>query len=280
MRGFDFASFCYSVQYLPVPFNKIFPCAIIKRVVFMKNEKNIIRERFYRKISNIPGLKKFQVRVEETDLLVMAERLLKKEVEEEVKKQREIIKNYIRQHPEFYTSFSPVNCDSEEEIIRLMCDSARMTGTGPMASVAGAIAEITGRKILSFTKQVFIENGGDVFARINGDFNVGIYAGDSPLSFKLGLKLSGGDLPVGIATSSGTVGHSFSYGRADAVTVVSGSAALSDGSATYFGNLITGDKIEKEIIEREIEKFPFIEGILIIKGKEIFAWGKMELVSF
>ncbi len=245
-----------------------------------KSERSIIRERFYRKSSNIPGLEKFQVRIEETDLLVMAEKILKKEVEDEVRKQREIIKSYIKQYPEFYTSFSPVNCRSEEEIIRLMCDSARMTDTGPMASVAGAIAEITGRKILPVTGQIFIENGGDIFALIKQDFNVGIYAGDSPVSFRLGLKLPGSDLPVGIATSSGTVGHSFSFGRADAVTVVSGSAALSDGAATYFGNLITGDTIEKDKIEKAIEKFPFIHGILIVKGKDIFAWGKIELVSF
>lgn len=245
-----------------------------------KYERNIIRERFYRKNSNIPGLRKFYVKIEETDLLVMAERFLKNEIEEAVKREREIIKSYIRQYPEFYTSFRPVDCRSEEEIIRLMCDSARMTETGPMASVAGAIAELTGKKILALTRQVFIENGGDIFALIKRDFNVGIYAGDSPVSFKLGLKLPGSDIPVGIATSSGTVGHSFSYGKADAVTVVSGSAALADGAATYFGNLITGDTIEKLQIEKEIEKFPFIQGIVIVKGKDIFAWGKIELVSF
>ncbi len=246
----------------------------------MKNIKNIIRERFYRDISNIPGLKKFKVRVEETDLLVISEKFLKKEVEEEVRGLRGIIKNYILNHPEFYTSFSPLSCKSEEEIIRTMCDSAMLTATGPMASVAGAIAELTGRKILPLTKQVFIENGGDIFAKMDRDFNVGIYAGKSPLSLKLGLKIKGRNSPIGIATSSGTVGHSFSYGKADAVTVISGSAALSDGSATYFGNLITGDKIEKEVIELEIKKFPFIEGLLIIKGEEIFAWGEIELVSF
>jgi uncharacterized protein len=246
----------------------------------MDNEKRVIRERFYRDISFNHRLKKFQVRVEETDMLVMAEKFLKKEAQEEVEKQRSIIKGYIQNHPEFYTSFSPVRCESEEEIIRLMCDSARMTETGPMASVAGAIAEVTGKKILPFTEQVFIENGGDIFVKMDKDFNVGIYTGDASLSFRLGLKIRGGNSPIGIATSSGTIGHSFSYGKADAVTVISGSASLSDGSATYFGNLITGDKIGKGAIEKEIKRFPFIEGMLIIKGREIFAWGNIELVTF
>lgn len=239
--------------------------------------KNLIKERFYRDFSRSAGLKKFQVRVEETDLLVLAEKNLKEEIEEEVIRQREIIKNYIKNHPEFYTSFSPVPSESEEEIINLMCESAHLTETGPMASVAGAIAEIVGLKMLSMTNRIFIENGGDIFVKMDEEFIVGIYAGKSPLSFRIGLVFAGRSQPFGIATSSGTVGHSFSYGKADAVTVVSGSAAFSDGAATYFGNLITGDRIEKGKIERELKRFPFIEGLLIIKGKEIFLWGNIEL---
>ncbi|MBN1444516.1 MAG: UPF0280 family protein [Candidatus Omnitrophica bacterium] len=241
--------------------------------------ENINIERFYRDIADNAELEKFQVRVEETDLLVMAERNLKKEVGEEVIKQRAAIKNYIKSHPEFYTSFSPLQAENSDEIIRLMCDSSKMTYTGPMASVAGAIAEITGRRIIPLTKQVFIENGGDIFAVMHRDFTVGIYAGSSPLSLKIGLRVKGGYTPSGIATSSGTVGHSFSCGKADAVTVLSGSAAFADGAATYFGNLITGENIEGRLIEEELKKFPFIDGILIIKGKELFAWGKIELVS-
>lgn len=155
-----------------------------------------------------------------------------------------------------------------------------MTETGPMASVAGAIAESVGKKMLSLTDQILIENGGDIFVKIDNKFTVGVYAGNSPLSFKIGLVFHGNPQPLGIASSSGTVGHSFSYGKADTVTVISASAALSDGAATYFGNLITGDCIEKNKIADELKKFPFIDGILIIKGKEMFLWGKIELKMF
>lgn len=239
--------------------------------------KHTGRERFYRELSKSSGLKKFEVMVEETDLLVFAERNLKREIEEEVLRQRQIIKDYISHHPEFYTSFTPVPCESEEEIIKLMCESAFMTDTGPMASVAGAIAEVVGKKMLSLTSQILIENGGDIFVKMNRRFTVGIYAGSSPLSFNIGIVFPGSENTFGIATSSGTVGHSFSYGKADAVTVVTKSAALADGAATYLGNLITGESIEKDRIETELKKFPFIEGLLIIKGKEIFVWGDIEL---
>ena len=243
-------------------------------------EGKTAKDRFYRNLSKDTGLKKFQVRVEETDLLVLAEKNLKIEIEEEVRRQRSIIKDYIKGHPEFYTSFTPILCDSDEEIIKCMCESSYMTETGPMASVAGAIAESVGKKMLSLTDQILIENGGDIFVKIDNKFIVGVYAGNSPLSFKIGLVFHGNPQPLGIASSSGTVGHSFSYGKADTVTVISASAALSDGAATYFGNLITGDCIEKNKIADDLKKFPFIDGILIIKGKEMFLWGKIELKMF
>ena len=241
-------------------------------------EKFIPAERFYRNLIKVENLKKFVVKVKETDILVFAEKNLKKEIEEEVKKQREILERYIKIHPEFYFSFSPVEVESNEEIIKLMSLSSKLTKTGPMASVAGAIAEIIGRKFLPLSEEIFIENGGDIFLNLKNEVKIGIYAGKSPFSMKIGIKIKR-ENPVGIATSSGTVGHSFSYGDADAVTVISNSSAFSDGAATYFGNLIKG-KIDKELIEREINDFPFIEGMLIIREKELFVWGKIELIKF
>ena len=241
-------------------------------------EKFIPAERFYRNLIKVENLKKFVVKVKETDILVFAEKNLKKEIEEEVKKQREILERYIKIHPEFYFSFSPVEVESNEEIIKLMSLSSKLTKTGPMASVAGAIAEIIGRKFLPLSEEIFIENGGDIFLNLKNEVKIGIYAGKSPFSMKIGIKIKK-ENPVGIATSSGTVGHSFSYGDADAVTVISNSSAFSDGAATYFGNLIKG-KIDKELIEREINDFPFIEGMLIIRRKELFVWGKIELIKF
>jgi ApbE superfamily uncharacterized protein (UPF0280 family) len=241
-------------------------------------KKIIPKERFYRSFIEGREFLKFEVRIEETDLLIIAKRNLKEEIYNEVKKQREILKEYIKKNPEFYYSFKPVIAKSNDEIIKLMSESSFLTKTGPMASVAGAIAEITGKKFLNFSDEIIIENGGDIFAKMGRDFIVGIYAGSSPFSMKIGIKLKKREIPYGIATSSGTIGHSFSFGDADAVCVVSPSATLSDGSATYFGNLIKG-KIDKEMIIKELNDFPFIEGIVIIRRKEIFLWGNIEIVS-
>jgi len=235
-------------------------------------------ERFYRNIMKIGNLKKFQVKVKETDLLIFSEKNIKKEIEKEVIKQRKIIEDYISQHPEFHLSFSPIDVESKEEIINLMSISSKLTKTGPMASVAGAISEIVGKKFLSISPQILIENGGDIFMNLKNEVKISIYAGNSPFSMKIGIKVKG-ENSIGIATSSGTVGHSFSYGDADAVTVISKSSTFADGAATYFGNLIKG-KIDKEIIEKEVDNFPFIEGILIIRKKELFIWGNIELIKF
>jgi len=241
-------------------------------------KKIIPKERFYRSFIEGRDFFKFEVRIEETDLLIIAKRNLKEEIYNEVKKQREILKEYIKKNPEFYYSFTPVVARSEDEIVKLMSESSFLTKTGPMASVAGAIAEIIGKKFLNFSDEIIIENGGDIFAKVERDFIVGIYAGNSPFSMKIGIKLKKRDIPYGIATSSGTIGHSFSFGDADSVCVISPSATFSDGSATYFGNLIKG-KINKEMIIKELNDFPFIEGIVIIREKEIFLWGNIEIVS-
>lgn len=241
-------------------------------------EKINFKERFYRSFINDKNFVKFEVIVEETNLLIMAKENLKKEIKNEVVKQREILKNYIKEHPDFLYSFEPIIVETEEEIIKLMSESSLLTKTGPMASVAGAIAEIIGKKFLKYSDEIIIENGGDIFAKLNNDFRVAIFAGRSPFSMKIGIKLKKREIPYGIATSSGTVGHSISFGNADAVTVISPSATLSDGCATYFGNMIK-NKIEKELIISELKNFPFIEGIVIIKDKEIFIWGDLEIVS-
>ena len=242
------------------------------------NEKINLKGRFYRSIVKKEDFLKFEVKVEETDLLILAKKDLRNKIRQEVIRQREILKNYIKENPDFLFSFSPVYVESEEEIIKKMSESSFLTKTGPMASVAGAIAEIIGKKFLSESDEIIIENGGDIFAKMNRDFIIGIYAGKSPLSMKVGIKLKKREIPYGIATSSGTVGHSISFGKADAVTVISSSATLSDGAATYFGNLIK-DEIDKQLIISELKDFVFIEGIVIIKGKEIFLWGNLEIVN-
>jgi ApbE superfamily uncharacterized protein (UPF0280 family) len=147
-----------------------------------------------------------------------------------------------------------------------------------MAAVAGAIAEFVGTELLAFSPEVILENGGDIFLKSQRKRIIGIYAGESPLTGKIGLEINGGPTPLGICTSSGTVGHSLSYGRADAVVVLSPSATLADAAATAIGNLIEqpGDIQSGIEFSKGIEG---IKGVLIIEGADMGLWGEVKICS-
>jgi len=107
---------------------------------------------------------------------------------------------------------------------------------------------------------------------------VSIFAGDSPLSGKIGVEIEAEDTPLGICTSSGTVGHSVSYGKADAVVVLSKSASLADAAATAIANLVAvPDDFEKAF--RKAEVIEGVSGLLVIKGDKAGAWGNIRLTD-
>jgi ApbE superfamily uncharacterized protein (UPF0280 family) len=147
-----------------------------------------------------------------------------------------------------------------------------------MAAVAGAMAEWVSKDLLKLSKEVIVENGGDIFLATSRERTVGIYAGDSPLSLKIGILVKPEETPLGICTSSGTVGPSLSFGRSDAVCILSKSSALADAAATSVGNVVK----EKKDIELGLERGKEIEGILgilIIVGEKMGVWGNIKLTQ-
>ncbi len=148
-----------------------------------------------------------------------------------------------------------------------------------MAAVAGAVAEYVGRELLPFSREVIVENGGDIFLKTQKTRSIGIYAGESsPFTGKLALRVDPKETPLGICTSAGTVGHSFSLGKCDAAIVVSPSAILADAAATAVANLIhsAGD-IQKGIdFARGVEG---IKGVVIVKDDRIGVWGNIRLAD-
>ena len=219
----------------------------------------------------------FNVVVKETDLYIRASRNLKSKALKLVLKYRDTLERYIERHPSFLTSLEPITVgDDAPRIVKSMSESARKVGVGPMASVAGAIAEFVGTELLTFSPEVIIENGGDIYLKSLEKRVVGIYAGKSPLTGKIGLEINGEDTPLGICTSSGTVGHSLSFGKADAVVVLSPSATLADAAATAIGNMIK----QATDIPSGIEFAKGIEGLkglLIIKDDQMGLWGEAKI---
>lgn len=223
-------------------------------------------------------LSQFRVRIDESDLMISAERPLRELAERALLTVRADLESYLRQDPGFASALRPYDPQpGAPEIAREMADAARLCGVGPMAAVAGAVAQYVGRALLSETEQVIVENGGDIFIHSAAPRTAAIYAGSSPLSAKLGLRVSLVDQDLGLCTSSGTVGPSLSFGKADAAIVLATSAALADAAASALGNRIqTADDVQPAL-----EHLKTIEGVLggaAIIGEHLGAWGDLEVV--
>ena len=233
--------------------------------------------RTYRNLVKTDDLIPFRVTIRETDLFLLAQRKLESETREAVIRYRWQIEEYIRRHPEFRTSLLPVGNDPHApKIVNEMLKASQLANVGPMASVAGAIAEFVGKDLIPHSPEVICENGGDIFIASSKERVVGVFAGKSPLSLKVGLLIKPGETPLGVCSSSGTVGHSMSFGRADAVCVLSASASLADAAATSVGNLIRG----KGDIQRGLNhgsRIQGVMGVLIIVGEAMGIWGGLEL---
>jgi hypothetical protein len=237
------------------------------------------REKNYRKIVSNKKLAVFNVKIKETDLYISADESYENEAIKSVYKYRKYVEEYIAYNRSFLNSLAPIAEDKfAPAIIREMIKSSQISGVGPMASVAGAIAQYTGLDLLECSKNIIIENGGDIFLKLDkDDACVGIFAGKSPLSYKIAVKVKSKDTPLGVCTSSGTVGHSLSLGVADAVCITSKSAVLADAAATSICNYVKG----KGDIEMALDRALSIEGVLgvvIIVGDKLGACGAIELV--
>ncbi len=241
--------------------------------------KNAYQERTYRRSVHAKDLTYFQVVVRETDLWVGAESDLQKEVRDLVFLFRHQIETYIGVHPEFLSSLHPLKDDAlAPPIVKDMLRSAAIAGVGPMASVAGAMAQWVGEALLDLSGQVIIENGGDIFMSAVRPVTVSIFAGASPLSEKFGLRISKDRMPLGVCSSSATVGHSLSHGITDVVCLLSKSTPLADAAATALGNRIRSTSDLEQIAEWAEDIGGIMGGVVIVEDT-MASWGDIELVE-
>jgi hypothetical protein len=234
--------------------------------------------RTYRSLADRKRLTAFSVTVKQTDLHVQAGSDLTVPARELALEHRGYLEAYIRRHPAFLSTLEPWPLTGPvPPVVGDMVAAGAAAGVGPMAAVAGAVAEHVGRGLLAHSEEVIVENGGDIFLKTATPATVAVLAGASPLSLKVGVRVVCGDRPLGVCTSSGTVGHSLSFGKADAVCVVSRSCALADAAATAIGNRVrSGPDIVAGIeFARGIRD---IQAVVIIVGDRLGAWGEVEVV--
>ena len=236
-------------------------------------------ERTYRERVASGDLVSFNATSGESDLLIRAETDLTDVAVAALRDSRRAIESWIERCPRFATALEPMPVEvNAPEIVRRMCRAARAADVGPMAAVAGAVAEHVGRVLLKHSDEVIVENGGDIFLASCRPRIVGIFAGDSPLSERIGILIPAEMTPLGVCTSSGTVGPSLSFGTADAAVVVSPNAALADAVATACGNRVHYEQDAHDAVgfAREVEG---ICQVVIAKSATLAVWGKFELVK-
>lgn len=240
--------------------------------------------RVYRRLHEGLDLVYFTVRLKESDLAIGVDASSYSDslitmCRRELIQIRAQLESYILLHPAFQTSLYPIQLlTSAPPLACIMADAARLAGVGPMAAVAGAVAQAIGEKLDPIVESVIVENGGDIYINSQRERVVAVYAGKSKFSHRVGIKIRADQQPLGICTSSGTVGPSLSFGSADAVVIQGYPAALADAAATRIGNMIHKEEDLPQAVQAA-QNIPGVIGVLAIKNDTMAAWGALELVS-
>jgi uncharacterized protein len=195
---------------------------------------------------------------------------------ESLRRNRKALEDYSKANPKFLFSLKPVKVPAEPLVAKLMAEAAEKADVGPMAAVAGVLADLAVKDmVIAGCEVAVVEDGGEVSAVSNVPVDVAVAAGDEPLSRKFGFRLA--EFPIGVATSSGRFSHALSFGDAETATVFCGNAGLADAAATAVGNVVKGDDYQAAIqrgmdIALSIEG---VEGVLILYKGFVGTAGKI-----
>jgi ApbE superfamily uncharacterized protein (UPF0280 family) len=199
-----------------------------------------------------------------------------KAAKESLRRSRFDLELYLRANPKFQYTLSPVAVPEKPLVAKMMAEAAAKAAVGPMAAVAGAIADLAVAAMLETGCRVaVVEDGGEIMAQSNQPLDVAVAAGDEPLSKRFGFRLT--EFPIAVATSSGRFSHAFSFGDAEAATVFAHNAALADAAATAIGNVVRGEDVQTAIqagIKRGL-RINGILGVMIIYRNEVGTAGKI-----
>jgi ApbE superfamily uncharacterized protein (UPF0280 family) len=247
---------------------------------------NRFSHKFYREQTASKRWQSFEIKVETSDLLIRAGvdssvslSGLSEIAEMKVREIRKEIREHIGERESFISSLDPLEeVVSGSRAVSMMYRASERAGVGPMAAVAGTIAELVGTLLTEYVDEVIIENGGDIWMRLSDSAIISIYSGDLYFKERIALRIGPDNTPCGISTSSGKIGPSFSFGRADSATVISPDAALADAAATLLCNMVESPEHIEEAVNR-VSEIEGVRGLLAIYSDKMAAWGDIELVD-
>ena len=107
----------------------------------------------------------------------------------EIIRQRRILEDYIARHSDFRKSFEPIELlAGAPEVAQSMARAAKIVGVGPMAAVAGAMAQYAGMAALDAGAcEVIVDNGGDIYIRAGQPVIIGLKTGTANMGDRLAL---------------------------------------------------------------------------------------------
>ncbi len=237
------------------------------------------------------GSVSFQVVVEETDLWITAPQNMHHEAAMVVRQLRGHIASWNALQPAFANSLAPVSVPPHApEVIRRMAAAASLLGVGPMASVAGVIAQLVALHLhthMAYTlpeapahhNDILVENGGDIYMISSGPRTVGLLP-DPRCHAVVGFMVPASAMPTAVCSSSATVGHSLSLGHGELACVVAPDAAIADAAATAFCNMLQGpDDVERVTTHAAALQQHGIRAVFVQCAGRIGVWGDLELTA-
>jgi ApbE superfamily uncharacterized protein (UPF0280 family) len=185
-----------------------------------------------------------------------------------IKLYRTQLEEFILAHPKFQYTLKPFPVPKKPLVAKLMAEAAEKADVGPMAAVAGVLADLAvADMVADGCKVAVVEDGGEISAVSDEPVDVAVGMGDTPLSNRFGFRLT--EFPVGLATSSGVFSHALSFGDAEVATIFCDNAGLADAAATAVCNVVKSENA-KEAIQIGLGKALAIQGVqgamIIYKG--------------
>lgn len=227
-------------------------------------------ERTYRHSMGSNRFSSFSLAIAESDVWVgyrgdADAALIKKETASLVRRLRSRILGY--EDRAFLSSLVPLSPIADvSDFLKGMFDAAAKAQVGPMASVAGAVAQEIGihlKKQFLLT-EIVVENGGDLYIDVLEPLSVKILIPTSRFSGNLSLIIDPLYCPLGLCSSSATFGHSMSFGMADIVMVACSDAALSDAYATAYCNQVKRKDDVQKICEALVANAEVISALVVL----------------
>ncbi|MCX7591532.1 MAG: UPF0280 family protein [Kiritimatiellae bacterium] len=194
----------------------------------------------------------------------------------ELVRQRSVLEQYIEQHPEFQRALCPICVASDApEVVRRMSASAASVGVGPMAAVAGVMAQLACEAgIAAGAHEAIVDNGGDIFIVARHTVIIRLFSGRAAIGNRLAFLVNPSETPVAVCSSSGTMGHSLSFGRCDLATIVARDGGLADAAATEAANQVqTAADLERVL--KQVLKIEGVQGAILVKDNHVALGGRL-----